>query len=337
MPASKESSLSSSQQESLPGIIRKIIYTPEDQKQIVKSHHELANTYKIINPYFLFSNQTTPPIIETHLSECMILKIGPITSFSSEEIGPTINEQTINYVFGKAMGTKFPTKDLKISQKLLSIMIGGFEPNRLVVLFKKITESGFNPIASVQAHIGTKDIPISKSSHPNQPSSLSTFQAMKLPQSSEASLHFYKKYGDTLEHHITCLSRLFVQDKSTFQSLKLDKDSLAWQSMAALAFGVEQLYPQAKIAIYDTHTPHIQSKLSNMFAMNLISEPGEIIITPEVMNTVLAHHYGDSLHWGGYINNIVVGYVDLKYPPTYYNQANKSFSKLFDILENNHE
>jgi len=273
-------------------------------------------------PYFEATNGDTP-VFDFMYTNDIRVKIGSVHAFSPEEIARIIQEQAINYILQKTMGRHFPAHNDRAVEELEAIMIGGFDPDRIVVSFEQATDEGINPVASVQAHFGLSSTPLydtishrANNNHSPVASSLATFQSMEIISPTCASptlASLLQRAKHLSEQQVVCMSRLFRQDPTTSEKLGIQVKSLAWDAMAFLGIGIAThalrtgKHPLPELVVYDTHTRKIQDCLSQFFGMELFAIETEVKPTEAVLATILSNHYGEN----GYRGKIFLGFAEL--------------------------
>lgn len=308
--------------ETIAGIDRKLFYSPNDCEEIIEGHKETASSYSVLNPYYKYTDKGAPMLLDIELSDGLQLQIGSIGAFTSEQMARMLQEQVVNYVICDTMGKKFPGDDEEKVDELVAEMIGGFSPDRVVVMFEKRTDKGINPVAGVQAQFVFSDnllndtirrFDVDGSDGVERPvSSLPTFQAVGIVNDGGSmQSDFFNSYGSLPESKVVCMSRLYRQDEETSKMIGLDRPAIAWETMAALALGIARHAQHRdlelpEIVVYDTHNGGIQGCLERNFGMRLIAEAGETKPTPGVLSTILQYHYG-SKEIGGYEDQIIAG------------------------------
>lgn len=310
----------------LAGISRPLLYNPEDLRLLLATHQHIADEHGVTSPYWYHTGEAEA-ILDVQLRDNLRLRIGNVGAFGVGQMAALIQEQMVGYVDAGTMGKQFPRNDENAVRDLTSIMIDGFDPDRIVVAVMHEDKRGLMPIAGVQAHFGHGDYTLSqtvvlpdvKLNGHSRSSTLSTFQALKVPRATlEQSTYddgsFLELFGDLQEKDVVCLSRLFRQDKPTATELKVSTSDLAWMCMAALGVGIQHHAARAnrniKLAVYDTHNGKIQGNLDEHFAMRLMAGEGIPQATPDVLETILRYHYGPE-NMGGFGNSVVTGYVSM--------------------------
>ena len=307
--------------QSLEGIPRLEMYGPESSDNLVLFHQVIAGHYHVRRPYFEFTDTGEAPLYHQQLPNGLWLKMGPIGSFSAQEIAGYTQELTANYILQGTMGAKFPKEESSQNQALLGIFIGDFDPRRMIVAVEARSEEGRKPVAGVQAHFGQSKLEldevidlVSSNSLATIPprSSLATLQAFQFDPTIPSVGKFLLKNGEVPELAVFCMSRLF-KDPSFNQHASPSKtdmssiDILAFLALAVAGQTVSDGQP-ALLGIYDTYATRIQGQLVRELGMSAFADESATKTTPAVVNSILRHHYVPE--HGGF-TKVFVGQVPL--------------------------
>ncbi|PWU22584.1 hypothetical protein C5B42_05690 [Candidatus Cerribacteria bacterium 'Amazon FNV 2010 28 9'] len=283
--------------------------TYEGIGDLFEEHRQIAAKYSVNRPYFELTGTEAPFLRVKHKE--FDIKVGTVGSFSSAEMAKIINEQILNYISQETMGSQFP-QDEKSKEELTALMIGDFQPNRVVVVIEK---TGI-PIASVQGHFGQQDTPLFQTIHhpwngAYVPSTLASYQSLSVRETHYSFRRFLAEYGKQKESSVVCMSRLYKQEKWILEQLHVELPDAAWICMALLAVGIafegaaqeRAGGSQPILVVYDTHSDYIQKKLKNYFGMMVIATANQVQPSPEVLQTILRYHYGTE----GYQGEVFLG------------------------------
>ena len=305
--------------EGIAGFERVLFYNDGDDEALVRKHQEVIKPQKSCDPYFNFTNKGTPLMFRLTLAPGIALKIGEIGAFSGEQIARILNEQMIEYILSKTMGRNYPKDDKEMNMALALRMIGGFTPERVVVLVEMDNGGGRAPIAGVQAYLGYKELTLRDGllDRSGELSSLASFSAV-YPKDDVRSidyLHFLKREGGLEESKAVTMSRLFRRSNALLAVMEGRMKGLAGLCMASLAMGVVQFELErrrdlSRLFIYDTHLLGLRKMLREAFGMEEVLSTGEVKATAAISESVLKYHYSES-ESGGYLDEIVVGQAEM--------------------------
>lgn len=305
--------------ESIAGFGRSLYYSEKVATELLETHQALAGEFKVQAPYYDFTNTGQESYVDVTLANDVSLKIGPIGAFTAHEMAAVLNEQVSIYVLLGTMGRNYPLRDKKANEELVAEMMGGFDADRVVVLFSKQRPGGVAPLASVQAYRGRSENLVAgvlrgEAMVPSTISTLVALRASKQGLESAAFLNFVQKWGHVTESDTVGMSRLMKLENELLRYHGVTEEDMAWKAMACLVPGViisalEREVEPPKLFVYDTHTKGIQRNLTEKFGMVEILNPGQVIAQPAVKNTILRYHYGAEGVAGDWLEDIRVGAV----------------------------
>lgn len=314
--------------ESLDGYGRNLVYQSNEKQKLLDEHSALALDLDLSNVYLEKTEKGEKFFFEIFLSDTNRVRVGPIGAYATDMMAMWLNEQINEYVFQGTMGKLFPSHNKEQVKKLVGEMISGFKDDHLVVSFENKTISGWQPYAGVTAYVGDSEDTLWSTTTENR-SSLSTFMALS---------HKCQRPGDEIfmvsEKGILEMSRLWKRKTDSLSVMGITLSDIGWQSMAFLALGMEEAVlsgyynDEVSWVLYDT-SRKIQESLGKHFGMSEVLSESDLMPTKEVLESVLAYHYGGD-EWGGYAGKIIVGKASL----ANYTFASKKFLKRKNIFTN---
>lgn len=286
-------------------------YYPNDVLKLRQLHEEVAIRYGILNPYYKYADTG-----EKHVFKCgidpeqkIVIKAGPMGSFTQQEMAVFIQEQARNYVQKDTMGKGFPRGNLVHEEELLALFMDGFSGNDVILMAQSERSDMTEIIGGARITRGTSsDSLFETATSDGRKSSLSTFAAVKISKLDQEIQDL-----TTPESDVACIGRFWVQDKDTFESMRLTKDSRLWVHLiASMPFAYSMSFDRRmrsvpEFAIYDTHVKLILDITQQTFGASMLADNGNVVPTEEVMESILKYHYGTPEKTGGYGNNIYLG------------------------------
>jgi hypothetical protein len=292
-------------------------YSESQLECLDEIHRLLVNERSVIDPYFVFTDRGTPLLLELPLGredQHLVAQVGPVSSFSSSEGGVFVQEQTRNYVDRTTMGNGFPKGNLEVERELLSTFIGGFSPDDLMILVKKIDdESRLKIVGGARIVRGTSDIQVgSTSSYDTYQkhglhSSLPTFAALRMDLNPEFFEAFVVPESDCV-----CITRYWRQDDFMLAAMDVDYAATPIDTIALMPVAYTRYYAGIdggdvpRLAFYDIHKERIARFVRDNFGSVLLANNGQVYPTNEILETILRYHYGGE-EFGGYRGKITIG------------------------------
>ena len=112
------------------------VYKPEIilLDSVLNKHRTVGKERFVENPYWLYTNAKVP-LYEKYQRGPFEISTGPIGSFTSEEMAIIVQGTTDSYI-EEGTFNGFPVEDSNIVDELVSVMMDGFNDQRLVVSVK---------------------------------------------------------------------------------------------------------------------------------------------------------------------------------------------------------
>ena len=298
------------------GLVSSERFSLEQAQKLIFLHVGLIDKYNLTTPYAAFTDEGRDLSFKpVRLGEDLILKAGPIGSFSAEEIAVFIQEQSRNYVDRTTMGRGFPRGDIRAEEELLAVFIDGFSRDDVFIIVEKELTEGIAALGGARIVRGVSERTLKETASYKEYlkkgtlSSLPTFTAVKLKELNGFSSDFF----DVPELNCACITRYWREDDYTLAALEVNNTQIPVDIIAAmpLAYSVyiakEKGFEDVpKVAVYDIHRRGIVEFARDNFASQIIADGEEVVPTREVLDSVLKYHYGGQ-ELEGYQGKIVVG------------------------------
>lgn len=296
------------------------LYTRETAQKLLAYHQLVALKYNITDSYFKFTKSDQNSIQKPLVSNCsgeIRMKGGSMNCFTAEELAVVIHEQMRVYIEKQTMGN-FPVDDVLALEKLVAIMISGFDAQTYHMVAQHWNGHDFpTPAAGVRATIGCSEKTIVEEQG-DPTSNLSTLASVQIidPNSIDPLL------ASNFVRQTACLGRFF-KSMLAEELLQLDTNSslggttLNYMGVMLAQINTEliqQKLPPLLWAIFDTHSEGVFALTKRSFKAIKVADGTNVEPTKAVSDTVLVSHYGstDPNQDQGYRGRIIWGCMSIE-------------------------